>query len=254
MLFNRVEKIPFSGTSANRTQVGQPIASFYGRVVDGIYRSEAEVTAGPDQGFATPADGVGRLRYRDLNNDGVITDEFDRGIIGSPHPDFVYGVNLSAAYKGFDISAFISGVQGNDIYNADRVFTDLPTFFDLNRSTRVLDAFNATTNPNGNAVALSGTTTNAENQANSYFIEDGSFLRLKNLQIGYSLPKSTIEGWGLTQLRVYVTGSNLFTITDYSGVDPEIQPGSGSNALTLGLDVNNNPLQQVFLLGVNIKL
>lgn len=246
------------GVTVNRTEVGQPIASFYGRVVDGIYRTEAEVAAGPDQGFATDADGVGRLRYVDLNDDGVINDD-DRDFIGSPHPDFTYGLNLSASYKGFDLSAFITGVSGNDIYNADRVFTDFPTFYNNNRSTRVLDSFNATTNPDGNAPALSTFVANSETSANSYFIEDGSYMRLKNLQIGYSLPESAIEGIGLSQLRFYVSGSNLFTITDYTGIDPEVLPqgvdnDSDANAFTLGVDNNNTPLQQVFLLGVNIKL
>ena len=245
--------IPFTGTTANRTTVGQPIASFYGRIAEGIYRTEAEVAAGPDQGFATDADGVGRLRYRDLDGNNII-DDSDRTFIGSPHPDITYGVNLSASYKNFDISAFISGVSGNEIYNGDRVFTDFPTFFDLNRSTRVLNSFNATTNPTGSAPALSANIRNDEIQSNSYFVEDGSYMRLKNLQIGYSLPETIIDEWGLDQLRFYVTGSNLFTITDYTGIDPEIQPSNGASALTLGLDVNNNPLAQVFLVGVNIKL
>ena len=244
--------IPFTGTSANRTQVGQPIASFFGRVVDGIYRNEAEVAAGPDQGFADAAEGVGRFRYVDINNDGVINDD-DRTFIGSPHADFSYGVNLRAAYKGFDISAFISGVSGNDIYNGDRVFTDFPTFFNSNRSERVLDSFSST-NQDGTAPALSTSVSNEEIAANSFFIEDGSFLRLKNVQIGYTLPQSLLENVGISQLRFYITGSNLATITDYTGLDPEIQPGNGNNALTLGLDVNNNPLSQIFLFGVNIKL
>ena len=153
----------------------------------------------------------------------------------------------------FDISAFISGVSGNDIYNGDRVFTDFPTFFNGNRSDRVLDAFSSS-NTEGTAPALSTLITNQETQANSFFVEDGSFLRLKNVQIGYTLPQSLLENVGISQLRFYVTGSNLATITDYTGLDPEIQPGNGNNALTLGLDVNNNPLSQIFLFGVNIKL
>ncbi len=244
--------IPFSGTSANRTQVGQPIGSFFGRLVDGIYRTEAEVAAGPNQGFADAADGVGRLRYVDINDDGVINDD-DRTFIGSPHADFTFGVNLNAAYKGFDISAFFSGVSGNEIYNGDRVFTDFPTFPNGNRSVRVLDSFSST-NQEGTAPALSTLLNNSEIEANSFFIEDGSFLRLKNVQLGYTLPQSILDGTGIGELRFYVTGSNLLTFTDYSGIDPEIQPGNGNNALTLGLDVNNNPISRIILFGLNIKL
>jgi len=245
--------VPFAGSSANRTAVGQPLASFFGREVDGIYTSAAEVAAGPDQGFEDDASGIGRLRYVDQNNDGVINDD-DRTFIGSPHPDFVYGVNLNAGFKGVDISAFFSGVQGNEIYNAVRVFTDFPTFFNSNRSTSVLDAFNATTNPTGTQPALSSSVRNSEIAPNSFFLEDGSFLRLKNLQIGYTLPSSVTEQIGIPEVRIYVSGSNLFTITDYSGVDPEISPPDSANPLTLGLDVNNFPISRVLLIGANIKL
>ena len=133
------------------------------------------------------------------------------------------------------------------------MFTDFPTFFNSNRSERVLDSFSST-NQDGTAPALSTSVSNEEIAANSFFIEDGSFLRLKNVQIGYTLPQSLLENVGISQLRFYITGSNLATITDYTGLDPEIQPGNGNNALTLGLDVNNNPLSQIFLFGVNIKL
>ena len=139
-----------------------------------------------------------------------------------------------------------------------RVFTDFPTFFNGNRSTAVLDAFNATTNPDGNQPALSSTGRNSEIAPNSFFVEDGSFFRLKNLQIGYTLPSSLTEKIGIPEARIYVTGTNLFTITDYSGVDPEIS-GSGSNdngnsVLTIGLDTNNFPVSRIFLVGVNVKL
>jgi len=244
----------FRGGEINRTQVGQPLASFFGRVATGIYRSAEEVAAGPDQGFASPEDGVGRLRYADLNGDNIINDD-DRDFIGNPHPDFTFGLNLNAAYKNWDISAFFAGTIGNDIYNFDRIFTDFPTFFNGNRNARVLDSFDPVTNPNGSAPALSATLLNNETSPNSFFVEDGSFVRLKNLSIGYNFPSVLTDSWGIDGLRLYVTATNLFTITDYSGIDPEIQPTNGANsALTLGVDQNTFPLSQLFTIGANLKL
>lgn len=244
----------FRGGSITRTQVGQPLSSFFGRVADGIYRSEAEVAAGPDQGFATNAEGVGRLRYRDLNGDNVINDD-DRDFIGSPHPDFTFGLNLNGSYKNWDISVFFSGVVGNDIYNFDKIFTDFATFPNGNRNARVLDAFNPTTNPSGSQPALSFTLRNNETNPNSFLVEDGSFVRLKNLSIGYNFPGAMTDKWGLDGLRLYVNASNLFTITGYDGIDPEIQPNSGANsAITIGVDTNTFPLSQIFTLGANLKL
>ncbi len=237
----------------NRTQVGQPIGSFFGRVADGIYRTEAEVAAGPDQGFPNDAAGVGRLKYRDLNGDNVINDD-DRDFIGNPHPDFTVGLNLNANYKNWDISAFFSGVIGNDIYNFDRIYTDFGTFPDGNRSTRVLNSFNPTTNPNGNAPALSFSVLNSETNANSFFVEDGSFVRLKNLSIGYSFPNVMTDDWGIDNLRLYVNATNLFTFTGYNGLDPEVQPGGANSALTIGVDSSTFPLSRIFIFGVNLKL
>jgi len=244
----------FRGGSVTRTEEGQPISSFFGRVADGIYRSEAEVSAGPDQGFATPADGVGRIRYVDLNGDGMINDD-DRDYIGNPTPDVTFGLNLNASYKNWDFSAFFSGVAGNDIYSVDKIFTDFPTFPNGNRSPRVLDAFNPTTNPNGSQPALSFTLLNGETNPSSFFVQDGSFVRLKNLVVGYTLPNQLTSSWGVSSLRFYLNASNLFTITGYDGIDPEILPFSGANsALTLGVDTNNFPVTQILLLGVNLKL
>ena len=244
----------FRNGSVNRTEVGQPLASFFGRVADGIYRSEAEVAAGPDQGFGSPIEGVGRIRYEDLNGDGVINDD-DRTFIGSPHPDFTLGLNLNLGYKNWDFTAFFAGTIGNDIYNNDRIFTDFATFPNGNRNARVLDAFNPTTNPNGNAPALSNTVLNAETNANSFLVEDGSFVRLKNVVLGYSFPSSITDKWNIDGLRLYANASNLFTFTGYGGIDPEIQPTNGSgNALTLGVDSNTFPLSQIITFGANIKL
>lgn len=242
-----------SGT-VTRTQEGEPISSFYGRVVDGIFASEQEVASSADQGFATPADGVGRFKYKDLNNDGTINDD-DRTFIGNPHPDFTYGVNLTAGYKGFDVSAFFAGSQGAEIYFNDKVYSDFPTFFNGNRSTRVLDSWTPD-NLDASLPALSQSITNNEGGPNTYYVEDGSYMRLKNLQIGYSFNEDVSSMLGMDSIRFYLQGTNLFTITNYSGVDPEIQPrfvnGSIDN-LTIGVDNNNYPLASIYTFGVNLK-
>ena len=269
--FNGVN-VPFANVPATRTQAGQPISSFFGRVADGIYRSEAEVAAGPDQGFADVTAGVGRVRYVDQLTvdtdgdgipdaaDGVINDD-DNTFIGNPNPDVTFGLNLNASYKNWDISAFFAGVLGNDLFNTSRIFTDLGQFPNGNRNARVLDAFNPTTNPNGSQPALSFGIENQENLPSTFFIESGSFAKLRNLQIGYSLPKNIIDRWGLSKLRFYASATNLFTITGYSGVDPEIQPQSldpaidpSATAFTIGVDRNTAPISQQFIVGLNLNL
>ena len=245
----------FRGGPITLTRNGEALSSFFGFQNDGIYRSEAEVIDGPSQGFDdNPAAGVGRLRYVDIDNNGIINDS-DRTIIGNPHPDFTFGLNLTANFKNWDFSAFFTGTVGNDIYNYDRIFTDFPTFANGNRSTRVLDAFDPNTNPNGSAPALSFSLLNSETNPNSFLVEDGSFVRLRNLVVGYTLPSNVTDRWGITALRLYVNASNLFTITGYSGIDPDIPPFSGANsALTIGVDSNTYPLSQIVNLGVNLKL
>jgi len=236
------------GGAVTRTQVGHPISSFYGRVVEGIFRSTAEVAASADQGFATPADGVGRFKYKDLNNDGVINDD-DRTFLGKPQADFTYGLNLNAAYRNFDVSMFISGSAGGKVYNYERIFTDFPTFFNGNRSARVLDAFSSS-NPNGKYPALSSAITNSETQPNSYFVEDASFLRIKNVQVGYTLPQKIADKMGMASFRIYLQGTNLLTITGYKGFDPEVV---SNDNLSLGIDFNTYPVSKIYTFGVNIK-
>ena len=229
-------KAPLLGNSdgirkgqVTRTEEGDEISFFFGREITGI----------------TPE---GRFIYRDVNGDGV-TDTSDRTKIGSPHPDFTYGVNINANYKNFDISFFFQGSQGNDLWNYNKVFTDFGFFFNGNRSTRVLDA-RSTSNPNGSFVGLSATSQNNEDEPNSYYVEDGSYLRLKNASIGYTLPSSALDDFGISSLRIYVNASNLFTITDYEGFDPEVIP---IDNLTLGLDRRINPLSRIITLGANVK-
>ncbi|WP_245233014.1 SusC/RagA family TonB-linked outer membrane protein [Maribacter forsetii] len=223
----------FRGGAVSRTQVGQPISSFFGREVIGF----------TDEG---------RFEYRDVNGDTVIDDD-DRTFIGSPHPDFTYGFNFNLGYKAFDLSLFLQGSQGNDIYNYTKIFTDFPTFVDGNRSVRVLDSWTPT-NTNATLPALSNSIQNSETQPNSYFVEDGSYLRLKNVQLGYAFPDKITEKIGLDLLRVYIQGTNLLTLTGYDGFDPEIISSVTGNNLTLGVDNQVVPQSRILTLGFNLKL
>lgn len=214
-----------------RTEVGRAISEYFGRRVTGF-------------------DSSGRFTYEDVNGDGTINDD-DRTYIGSPHPDFTYGVNIAANYKGFDVSAFFSGSQGNDAYNYQKIFSDFPTFFGSNQSTRVLDAWTPS-NTNATVPALSQTITNNETAPNSYFVEDASFLRMKNLQVGYTFADDISSKVGLKMLRLYIQGTNLFTITNYNGLNPEI---ISTDNLSLGVDGPNPvfPLAQILTIGINTK-
>ncbi|MEE9361093.1 MAG: TonB-dependent receptor [Cellulophaga sp.] len=215
--------------AVTRTEVGEEMSYFYGRQVIGFTST-------------------GRFEYKDVNGDGTIDDD-DRTNIGSPHPDFTYGLNLNAGYKGFDAQLFFTGSQGNEIYNYNKVFSDFGYFFNGNRSARVLDAWTPT-NTNATLPALSNSITNDEANSNSYFVEDGSYFRLKNIQIGYSLPETIIDKLKMNSLRVYVQATNLFTITDYQGFDPEIV---SYDNLSLGIDRRIYPNSRIFTIGANIK-
>jgi hypothetical protein len=207
------------------TQEGSPIASFYGLIADGIFRTPEEVAVHARQ----PGKALGRIRYRDLNGDGVI-DNNDRAIIGNPHPDFIYGINLNAAYKGFDLSAYFDGKHGHDIYNTQRYLGDF-SYFSFNFGTNTMDAWSPD-NANSNIPALSTNNSNNELQPSSYFVEDGSYFRLKNITLGYTLNDRLIEQWGLNNMRFYFSGQNLWDVTAFTGFDYEV---SGLGAGGIGI-------------------
>lgn len=227
---------------------GEPFGAFYGYEVAGLFQDEAEIANSPEQGGAR----VGGFRFRDVNNDGVITPD-DRTIIGNPHPDFIYSISLNASYRAWDIAAFFNGMQGNELYDMVRYFTDFLTF-DGAKSTRMLDAWSPSNpgssipSPYNNADAI-----NAETQSSSYFVQDGSFLRLNNLQIGYTLPSEKMFGKTLqaSKIRLYLGATNLFTITDYSGLDPEVSQSYQDERSLPGVDQGVYPLPRKFLIGVN---
>ena len=240
----------YSGSSQRigtmtRTSVGEPISYFYGRKVLGIFQNDAEVAAHATQDGAGP----GRFKYEDINGDGVINDS-DRTKIGDPHPDLIFGVNMNFAYKSWDMSMFWNGSLGNDIFDYTALYYETPYFFNGNRSTRVLDSWSPT-NTGAELPALSETTLNSEfSTANSFFVRDGSYVRLRSLQIGYTLPDTIASKLGASSARVYYNGTNLLTLTDFTGLDPEVPRGG---ALDIGVYSAQYPTNSISSLGINIK-
>ncbi len=235
---------PWTPSNSVRNQVGQAVGSFFGYDIVGLFQDAADVNRSPTQTDAAP----GRFKYRDVNGDGAITPD-DRTFIGNPNPDFVYGFNLGFSYKKFDLSAVFYGSQGNDIWSETRKATDLTYSSGNNFSKRVLDAW---TPQNTNTIhPIAETTPNfsVANVANSYFIEDGSYLKMRSLLLGYNIDADGLKKIGINKFRVYIQGSNLFTITNYSGFDPEI---TSYRNLTFGIDEGFYPNSRIILVGLNV--
>jgi len=215
----------FSAGAVARTEVGNPIASFFGYVTDGLFQNQQEVEA---HAFQNENTAPGDIRFKDINEDGIINND-DRDFIGDPTPDFTYGINADFEYKGFDVSLFLQGVQGNDIFNGI-------VRYDFSYTNRPQSVLNRWTGPGtSNAeprVTVSDPNFNA--RVSDRFVEDGSYFRVKNVQVGYSLPRSFIEKIKIDKFRLYLSAQNLWTLTNYSGLDPEI--GATNGALDIGID------------------
>ena len=245
---NKLTELPgreyFSGGNGTRNYPGHPISSWWGYVVEGMYMSDEDVQSRPGYNGAQP----GLLYYKDLNGDNAIASTNDQTFIGNPHPDFIYGMLLDASYKNFDMSANFYGTQGNDIQNQMKVYTHRMGGYLTNLSK---DLVNAWTPENPNTMIPKITAQGSMGQAgtrSSYNIEDGSFCRLRSVILGYTLPENLMRKMGFSKFRVYVQGTNLFTLTKYTGLDPEIG-GAGAN---FGTDLGNYPnSEKTFLFGVN---
>lgn len=233
------------------TKAGEPIASFYGYIVDGVIKDEAEAAAAPKFGSYTRA---GVFKFRDVNGDGIIT-AADRTIIGSPHPDFTYGINLSLGYKNFDLTAFAQGVYGNEIFNYLRYWTDFNTF----QGNRSKDMLYNSWKKEGDVAKLPRLNASdaTSQQVSTYFLEDGSYLRLKNIQLTYTIPTKLLSAIKLDHAQVYVQGQNLFTLTKYSGLDPDInlrRSGLDNQDTHLGMDEGAYPVAKSILFGVRLGI
>jgi TonB-linked SusC/RagA family outer membrane protein len=242
------------GNNIIREEVGHPIGEFFGYETNGFY-SAADLANPAVPKYAGAV--VGSFRYVDTNHDGVVDDK-DRTFIGNPNPDFTYGVNLNASYKNFDFSMVLYGSQGNKDFHYTNYFTDFYSTFAGGKSNKAL--YNSYGSPElkGNPTLPIQTDANTmgTSQMSSYYVENGSFLKCRVAQIGYSFSPALLKTIGITKLHVYVQGTNLFTITKYTGLDPELLPGSAgtSDANALGVDVGNYPNnQRQYLLGVNMS-
>ncbi|MDB5019324.1 MAG: SusC/RagA family TonB-linked outer membrane protein, partial [Pedobacter sp.] len=203
------------GNGQDKTIVGQPLGSWLGFRTNGIYRSAEEL----NDGINKPGKGLGRIRYVDTNGDQVINDR-DMEWLGSDQPKFIGGLNVALGYRAFDFSFFVNGMI-RDAYNNSKFYTDFFQLWTGNHSTRLLDAWNPTTNSSSDIPALTALNINEENRTSQYFIENGSYLKLKNIQLGYTVPRSLADKVKLRNLRMYIQGQDLVTITKYKGADPE---------------------------------
>lgn len=235
--------------NSTKTDVGQPISSFFGYVVDGIYQSDQEAADANDQAGNPKA---GDIRFKDLDGDGDI-DEDDRTYIGNPTPNFEYALNFSLEYKGFDLNLFFNGVSGNTILNG----TKYRGYFDFN-GNYFADALNAWTPTNTGSTIPRNTQADPgfNRRMSTFYLENGAYFRLRNAQIGYSLSDAVIERLGISRLRVYVSTTNLFTLTDYTGYYPEVgrnSRGGSRRIFNSGVDEGAYPVPRDVRFGVQVS-
>ena len=242
-----------------RNEVGHPIGAFFGYQVTGIYQDTISAKTGPTYSGAS----AGSFIYKNVNGDSVINAN-DRTWIGNPNPKFTYGVNLNANYKRFDFALILYGSQGNQDFNYVKYWTDFYSTFQGGKS---LDLYNKgaivvngkVTNPGATLPAASYSQAMGSSRVSSFYVEDGSFLKCRVAQLGYTFDPAMLKKIGFEKIHIYVQGTNLFTITKYTGLDPELVPslsnnGSGVNqSAAFGIDYGAYPNnQKQYIFGVNL--
>jgi TonB-linked SusC/RagA family outer membrane protein len=245
-----------SASVVNITQAGRAVGTFYGYVTDGLFRNMSELNNGTDWGLAVGPQGVylGDIRYKDISGpngkpDGKIGSE-DVTFIGDPNPKFTYGITNSFSYKGFDFSFFLQGVQGSKIFNWTRKYTESLSSVYINQRRDVMNRYTAA---NPNAVIPRYNQWNNNNTRNSdRYIEDGSYLRIQNISLGYNFPEKWIKNLKMNNARLYMSAQNVHTFTGYSGYDPEIGAFNKS-VLSQNVDNGHYPNPRTFTIGANIE-
>lgn len=225
-------------------QAGHPANEFYGFITEGVFQTQEEVdnhavqVPGNDPYNRTSA---GDIRFKDMNNDGVIND-LDRVFTGNPNPTFIFALNNSFTYKGFDLGLFLQGVAGNKIFNANRLYTEAMSVAQ-NQTIETLNRWTGEGTSNSMPRAVFNDP-NKNTRPSDRYVENGSYLRIKNLTLGYTLPSSLTKKAHMSSVRVYASGLNMFTFTRYTGFDPEVG--------TSGIDNNVYPVTATYSLGINI--
>lgn len=230
--------------SVTRMQAGFPIGYYWMYTMDGIFQTQSDVTnyrGGPGKNVIQPNAVPGDIRFRDINGDGKI-DENDRSYVGTPHPKYNYGFNLTARWKGFDANIFFNGLAGNQIFNSLHRW-DLPT---ANYPVEVMKRWHGEGTSNSFPRVSTGDLNGNFTNPSTFFLENGSYLRLKNASIGYTF--RNLQQYKIQNLRLYVSGTNLFVLTKYKGFDPEV---SGS-VLGLGIDRGVYPQPRVIYFGASV--
>lgn len=235
--------VPYYINQVNNSYVtmlaeGYPINVFYGYVTDGIFQNQQEVNDHAIQTGAEPGD----IRFRDLNNDGVINDE-DRTVLGNPNPTWLFSMNNTLTYKGFELSVYLQGVAGNKIFNANNIDnTGMSAAY--NQTTDVLNRWTGEGTSNFIPRAVYGDP-NGNNRVSDRFVENGSYLRLKNITLAYNFPGKWLDKIGVQALRLSLSCENVATITSYSGFDPEVDIN--------GIDLSRYPISRTFSFGLNLN-
>lgn len=235
----------YRGLQPIRNQLGYSLSAFYGYKVSGLFQSQSEVDAAPAQ----DGKGVGRFRYEDINGDNTINAD-DRTYLGSPVPKFTGGLNLKLTFLNFELETYMYTSVGNKIFNASRWFTDFyPSFAGAAISERVKDSWSPSNTGATIPIFESASNFSTNTQANSFYVENGNYVRMQNISLGFNLPKPLLAKLKMQKLRLYASANNIFTISKYSGLDP----GVGGNADTqFGIDVGNYPVTRSWVFGVNL--
>ena len=250
-LADGIEDLPnrsasYRGITPVLNQVGSPISSFYGYEVVGLFENDAAVAAAATQEGAAP----GRFQFADLDGDGEITID-DRTVLGSPVPDFTGGLNIDLDYGSFGLDIYSYASIGNEIFNASKIFTDFyPLFPGAAISDRVVDSWTPSNTGATIPVFESVSNFSTNTQSNSFYVEDGSYFRLQNITLSYTLPTAATKARNLSKVRVYGGVNNVFTITGYSGKDPSIGGAADTN---FGIDLGNFPITRGWTFGVDLS-
>ena len=238
-----------TGHAFFKTEIGQPIGNYFLLVQDGIFSTQEQLDQYPHFGSTA----VGDFRFVDVDGDGIMDVNKDRAIVGNYAPDFTYGFSNAFKYKGFDLNVAFQGSHGGEVLNLLRRYIANGEG-NFNNTRELLNRWQSEANPgDGNTNRANRKSRGNNGRTSTWHVEDGSYLRLQNVSLGYSLPKSILDKLNMAKARIYVTGNNLYTWSDYTGYNPEVNLDSGSDQLTPGLDYGVYPLAKTYSLGINVS-